>query len=235
MDSEAAKKILCVDDDEQVRQFLVAFMSAQGFEVIEAASGMEALESAERIGPDLIILDLGLPDIDGLLVTRRLREWSDTPIIVLSGRGAAEDKRAALEAGANDYVSKPFVVRDLLHRMRMVMRREEPETEQSRELITLGQISIDLAHQTVTVAGMPVELSPVEFKLLAELARHAGRVLTDQYLLKNIFGEDSPDQAYHLRVHMVQLRRKIETDSSLPSRLLIEPGVGYRLMEDEAA
>lgn len=222
--------ILLVEDDAQIRKFLRATLAGQNFRLIEAATAAEGIDAAVRRLPDLVILDLGLPDFDGLEVIRRLREWSRTPIIVLSAREKERDKIQALDAGADDYVSKPFGLGELLARVRVALRHTvQPPGEAAEILYTVGDLSIDLARRQVTVGGQPIHLTPVEFRLLAALARHPGKIVTQQQLLDEVWGPSRTEQSHYLRVYAGRLRRKLEADPTSPRYLLTEPGVGYRL------
>ena len=181
---------------------------------------------------DIVILDLGLPDIDGLDVIRRLREWTVLPIVVLSARGQEQDKIAALDAGADDYVSKPFGVGELLARMRTALRHSTRQNDAVETAFSLGDLHVDFPKRQVTVLGRQVHLTPIEYRLLTTLIRHAGKVLTHRQLLLDVWGPPYADQAHYLRVYMAQLRRKLEVDPARPRYLLTEPGVGYRLAAD---
>ncbi len=222
--------VIIVEDDPQIRRFLRTTLPNHGYRLYEATTGAEGLREAETQKPDIIILDLGLPDLDGLEVIRRLREWTAVPIVVLSARGQEHDKVMALDAGADDYVSKPFGIAELLARMRVALRHAARTAERSDEVsITVGELHIDLAHRRVMLAGNEVHLTPIEYRLLAALAKHAGKVLTQRQLLTEVWGPPYADQAHYLRVYMAQLRRKLEADPTRPKYLLTEAGVGYRL------
>ncbi len=222
---------IIIEDDPQIRRFLRTTLPHHGYRLFEATTGAEGLKEAETRQPDIIILDLGLPDLDGLEVIRHLREWTGVPIIILSARGQERDKVAALDAGADDYVSKPFGIAELLARMRVAMRHAARTTEKTEDsAFTTGDLHIDLAHRRVLVAGDEVHLTPIEYRLLATLAKHAGKVLTQHQLLTEVWGPPYVDQAHYLRVYMAQLRRKIEADPARPKYLLTEQGVGYRLV-----
>lgn len=222
--------ILLIEDEPQIRRFLRAALDTQGFKLIEAATGEEGLAAAATRQPEMIILDLGLPDIDGLEVIRRVREWSAIPIIILSARGQERDKITALDAGADDYVSKPFGVGELLARMRVALRHSARGAgEPGESKFSVGGLQVDLAQRQVSVAGEPVHLTPIEYRLLAALVRHAGKLLTHHQLLNEVWGPSYTDQAHYLRVYTAQLRRKLEADPARPRYLLTEPGVGYRL------
>jgi two-component system KDP operon response regulator KdpE len=229
----AGPTVLLIEDEVQIRRFLRASLHGQGYRLIESETAADGLLQASTRRPDLVILDLGLPDQDGLAVLGQLREWSQVPVIVLSARGQERDKVAALDAGADDYVSKPFDVGELLARMRVALRHaargaggtDEPAWE-------AGDLRVDLARRRVTVAGAEVRLTPTEYRLLAVLVRHAGRVLTHRQLLREVWGPTHVEQSHYLRVYMTQLRHKLEADPARPRRLRTEPGVGYRLETD---
>jgi two-component system KDP operon response regulator KdpE len=222
--------ILLIEDEPQIRRFLRAALDAQGFKLIDVATGEEGVAAAATRQPEAIILDLGLPDMDGLDVIRRVREWSATPIIVLSARGQERDKIAALDAGADDYVAKPFGVGELLARMRVALRHAARGTgDPGESKFSVGDLQVDLAQRHVAVAGQPVHLTPIEYRLLATLVRHAGKLLTHHQLLNEVWGPTYTEQAHYLRVYTAQLRRKLEADPARPRYVLTEPGVGYRL------
>lgn len=221
-------RILVIDDETQIRKLLRVALSGHGYEVAEAASGNEGLNEAAVYRPDLIILDLGLPDIDGLDVVRRLREWSKTPVIILSVKEQENDKIAALDAGADDYVTKPFGMGELLARIRAAIRHLAGAGEEP--ILNFGELMIDLAHRHVSVDGLEIKLSPIEYDLMKNLAVHAGKVLTHKHLLRTIWGPNYENDTHYLRVYVGQLRRKIENDPSHPRHIITEPGVGYRLL-----
>ncbi len=231
--SGAAPVILLIEDEAPMRRFLRAALGTLDYVLVEAATAREGLAQAAGRTPDLILLDLGLPDTDGLVVTRQLREWTTTPIIVISARGREQDKVEALDAGADDYLTKPFGVPELLARMRVALRHaarvkggDEPAVFEA------GNLRMDLARRLVWVKDAETHLTPTEYKLLATLVRHAGRVLTHRQLLKDVWGPNSADQTHNLRVCMAQLRRKIEADPARPALLMTEAGVGYRLRDE---
>jgi two-component system KDP operon response regulator KdpE len=230
--NEPGPLILVVEDEAQMRRFLRASLMSHGYQLVEAESGQEGLAQAAARNPDLILLDLGLPDQDGLTVTARLREWSSTPIIVISARGREEDKIQALDAGADDYVTKPFGVGELLARIRVALRHKATLGTRSSQFST-GDLKVDLSRRQVAVRDKEVHLTPIEYKLLALLVRYAGRVITHRQLLREVWGPNSSDQTQYLRVYMGQLRHKLEENPSRPIYLLTEPGVGYRLRSDE--
>jgi len=227
--TEEARRILVVDDENPIRRFLKVVLAAQGYSVFEAASGQEALESVVGTRPDLIILDLGLPDIDGVEVTRRLREWSQTPIIILSVREAEADKIAALDAGADDYLVKPFGAGELMARIRAAMRRQADEAEEP--VIQVGSLRIDLSRRLVTMKDREISLTPTEYDLLRVLMRNAGKVITHRQLLRLVWGPAYEEEMHLLRVNISNIRRKLEPDPSCLSAIRTEPGVGYRLIE----
>jgi two-component system, OmpR family, KDP operon response regulator KdpE len=227
--------LLVIDDEPQVRRFLRSSLAATGYKLIEAATGEAGLAEAASQHPDVILLDLGLPDVDGIEVTRRLREWTETPIIVLSARGQDQDKIAALDAGADDYLTKPFSLPELLARIRVAERHAEQLGDKKDAIFTLGDLRIDLASRVVTVGADEVRLTPTEYKLLTTLARKAGRVLTYQQLLKDVWGPRYATQKQYLHVYMGHLRNKLERDPARPRFLVTEPGIGYRLKVDVTA
>ncbi len=229
----ASATVVVIEDEPQIRRFLRAALVSQGYRFYEAATGREGLAEAATRQPDVIILDLGLPDLDGLEIIRRVREWTAVPIIVLSARDQEGDKIKALDLGADDYVSKPFGVGELLARMRAALRHAAIASQQRSEpVFTLGALQVDLMRRRVSVGGTEVHLTPIEYKLLTTLVRHAGNVVTHRQLLKEVWGPTYEDQAHYLRVFMLQLRRKLEADPARPRYLRTEPGVGYRLDAD---
>ena len=220
-------RILVVDDERAIRRFLRASLTAHGYHIFEAARAREGLEAAAAVRPDLIILDLGLPDSDGIDVTRQLREWSRVPIVVLSVRGEDADKIAALDAGADDYLTKPFSAGELLARIRVALRHAaRPAAE---PLITSGDLVVDLAHRAVTLNGREISLTPIEYMLLKTLALSAGKVLLHRHLMREVWGPGYDQDANLLRVNISKLRHKIEADPARPRYIVTEPGVGYRL------
>jgi two-component system, OmpR family, KDP operon response regulator KdpE len=219
--------ILIVDDEEAIRQFLSVTIESQGYEVMEAASGKEALAMVSSQHPDLIILDLVLPDIDGVEITRRLRRWTQIPIIILSVKGSEKDKIAALDAGVDDYLTKPFSAGELLARIRVAWRHK---AQTSKEPVFIdGEIFIDLTKRIVKVSGQEVQLTPTEYDILQKLVNHAGGVITHRQLLQEVWGEQYGDELHMLHVNISNLRRKIESDPARPRYIITEPGVGYRL------
>jgi two-component system KDP operon response regulator KdpE len=224
--------VLVIEDEPQTRRFLRPVLKNRGFRLIEASTGRMGLEEAAAKRPEIILLDLGLPDIDGVEVTRKLREWSFVPIIVLSVRDREEEKIEALDAGADDYLTKPFGAGELLARMRVVQRhvlRAGAGAPQAAPLVSSGDLRIDLVNRIVTVAGEDVHLTPTEYELLAVLLRSPGKVITHRALLKEVWGNAYADHVEYLRVYMAQLRRKLEPDQARPRYIITEPGVGYRI------
>ena len=219
-------RILVVDDERPIRQFLNVSLSGQ-YTVFEAANGEDALQSVVINHPDLVLLDLGLPDMDGVEVTRRLREWTKIPIIIVSVREREMDKIAALDAGADDYLTKPFGIGELLARIRVAARRSV-QTEE-HPIFQLNDLMVDLTQRIVTVRGEGVTLTPTEYDILRTLIQFSGRVLTHHQLLKQVWGDAYQDEIHLLRVNVSNLRKKIEVDASRPKYILTEPGVGYRL------
>ncbi len=221
--------IVLIEDEPQIRRFLRATLVSQGYRLFEAATGADGLLEAATRQADVIIVDLGLPDMDGLDVIRRLREWATVPIIVLSARGQERDKVTALDAGADDYVSKPFSAGELLARIRVALRHAAGAAREDEAKFAVGDLQVDLARRRVLATGKEVHLTPIEYKLLVTLIRHAGKVLTHRQLLKEVWGPSHSEEAHYLRVYMAQLRRKLEANPARPRYLLTEPGVGYRL------
>jgi two-component system KDP operon response regulator KdpE len=222
--------ILVIDDEPQIRKFLRISLSSQGYKVIEAGTGAEGLSQAALSGPALVVLDLGLPDMDGQTVLRELRQWSAVPVLVLSVRAGESDKVEALDGGANDYVSKPFGIQEFLARVRVLLRQAAGVPGSSSAILTRGELSIDLASRQVSLAGQGVTLTRKEYALLALLAQHAGRVLTQQQLLKDIWGPSHAEDSHYLRIVVGHLRHKLGDDPTAPRYIVTEPGVGYRLL-----
>jgi two-component system KDP operon response regulator KdpE len=221
--------VIVIEDEPQIRRFLRPTLVAQGYRVVEAVTAEDGMQQAATRQPDIVILDLGLPDLDGLAVIRRIREWTAVPIIVLSARGQESDKIAALDAGADDYVAKPFAVGELLARMRVAIRHATHGREPMDSTFTVGDVRVDLARRQVFVGGSEVRLTRTEYNLLTTLIRHAGKVLTHRQLLQEVWGPPYVEQTHYLRVYMTQLRHKLEGDPARPQFLITEPGVGYRL------
>ena len=228
----ARAAVLVIEDEAPIRKFLHAGFEGAGYSLIEAATGRDGIAQAATRAPDLVLLDLGLPDVDGLEVVRRIREWSPMPIIVLTARGQEGDKVRALDAGADDYVTKPFSMPELLARMRVALRHHARTADASgATVIEVGALRVDLPRRRVTVEEREIALTPIEFRLLTTLARHAGRVLTHDFLLREVWGPSYTSQHHYLRVYMAQLRHKLEADPARPRLLLTETGVGYRMAE----
>lgn len=222
--------MLLVEDEPPMRRLLQAVLGDHGYRTVSAASGAEALAQASAYNPDFVLLDLGLPDVDGVEIARRLREWTDAPILVVSARGQESDKVTALDVGANDYITKPFATGELLARVRVWLRqsaRVGPQHDEST--IEVGELRIDLARRLVFVAGEEVHLTPIEYKLLAALMRNAGRVMTHRQLLELTWGPAYASETQYVRVYVGQLRQKLERDPARPRYLVTEPAVGYRL------
>ena len=222
--------VLLIEDEPEIRRFLRTTLPEHGFKFSEAVTGQDGLAQAKARNPDLILLDLGLPDLEGTEVIRRLREWTPTPIIVLSARDQEQIKVAALDLGADDYVTKPFGVNELLARMRATLRQmARASVEQGDPVFTTGQLRVDLGRRQVFVSDEEVHLTPIEYKLLTTLVRYAGKVVTHRQLLKDVWGPLHVDEGHYLRVYMRQLRNKLEVNPAQPQYLLTELGVGYRL------
>lgn len=224
-------RVLVVDDERAIRRFLTLSLQSQSYEVFEASSAGEGLARMLEVRPDLIILDLGLPDRDGREFIEEIRSWSQVPLIVLSVRDREEEKVAALDAGANDYVTKPFGIGELLARMRAVLRQILPGQEEP--VFRVGALEVDLPRRRVLLAGRELSLTPTEYDLLKTLIRHRGKVVTHGQLLQQVWSDAYRDERHLLQVNMSNLRRKIEPDPSRPRYLLTEPGVGYRLRDEE--
>jgi two-component system, OmpR family, KDP operon response regulator KdpE len=222
--------ILIVEDEPQIRRFLRTTLTAEGYRVIEAENGERGTIEAATHKPDLVMVDLGLPDLDGVEVVKRIRAWSALPILILSARSAEADKVAALDAGADDYVTKPFGVGELTARIRVALRHAARGTRQGPAgTLRLGEIEIDFQRRLVRAERKDIHLTPIEFRLLGCLARHGGMVLTHRHLLSEVWGPSYVDQSHYLRIYMKQLRHKLEPDPARPRFLLTETGVGYRL------
>jgi two-component system KDP operon response regulator KdpE len=228
---EPAPLVLVVEDEVAIRRFIAAALDSHGYRAIEAGNAKEASARATEHVPDVLLVDLGLPDRDGIDLIRDLRGWSQAPIIVLSARGREEDKVRGLDAGADDYLTKPFGVPELLARLRAVLRRRQRAEANTEPVLRCGDLSVDIADHRVRLGNAELHLTSVEFKLLAELLRHAGRLVTHGQLTAAVWGPGSTEDAQYLRVYIHQLRRKIEEDPAQPRRLLTEVGVGYRLVE----
>lgn len=228
--TEGGARILVVDDEQAIRRFLRVTLDAQGYQVYEAKTGKEALRAVPACRPDVVILDLGLPDMEGHEVIRSLREWSPVPILVLSVREHETEKITALDAGADDYVTKPFAVGELTARLRAALRRTANTGNEA--VYEVGDLRIDLGRRQVSFSGRQVALTPTEYELLRVLAQHAGRVLTHHQLLRQVWGASYEPETHLLRVNISNLRHKLEPDPSRPQYLLTEPGVGYRLRQE---
>jgi two-component system KDP operon response regulator KdpE len=224
--------VLVVDDEPQMRRFIRVSLKSHGYRVLEAASMQEAAMLTASHQPDLILLDLGLPDGDGIQLTKQVRAWSQVPIIVISARGQEDDKVSALDAGAGDYLTKPFGVNELLARMRVAQRHAHAKNQLALQpVFELGELRIDRERREVSRAGEPVHLTPIEYKLLILLAEHAGKVLTHRQILSAVWGPNHSTQTHYVRVQMAELRKKIERDPARPKLLITELGVGYRLRD----
>jgi two-component system KDP operon response regulator KdpE len=229
--TEPVPVVLVVDDEPAIRRALTTALGARHFRALAVADGQGAIDAIATEVPDVVILDLGLPDIDGVEVCRRVRQWTDVPIVVLSAEGADDRKVMALDAGADDYVTKPFSMPELLARVRVALRHQESRHSPAvtDSLYQVGDIEVDVAHHRVTVAGQIVDLTPKEFGFLALLARHQGRVLTHRFILQEVWGPEYGEESQYLRVYASQLRKKLAEDPAHP-RLITEPGVGYRIV-----
>jgi two-component system KDP operon response regulator KdpE len=225
--------VLVVEDERSMRRFLRPLLSSHGFQVLEAATAADAVALATTDHPEIILLDLGLPDGDGMSLIRDLRGWSRTPIIVVSARDREGDKVEALDAGADDYLIKPFGGAELLARIRVALRHVDQIRGPDEPLLVIGGLRIDRALRAVSLDGVELHLTPIEYRLLTLLARHAGKVLTHRQLLREVWGPGHVEQTHYLRVYLAQLRRKIEPEPGRPRLLLTEPGVGYRLRSPE--
>jgi two-component system KDP operon response regulator KdpE len=231
MTAEDIARILVIDDEPQIRRFLRISLNAYGYEVIEAARGEDGIGKCATESPDLVILDLGLPDLDGQEVIARIREWSRAPIIVLSVRAAEDEKVAALDRGADDYVTKPFGIHELLARVRASLRARRQGGEAPPKVIKSGDLAIDLPRRRVRVAGVEIKLSRKEFAILRLLAQHAGRIVTHRHLLREVWGPAHERETHYLRIYIGHLRQKLGDDPADPRYISNEPGVGYRLLE----
>jgi two-component system, OmpR family, KDP operon response regulator KdpE len=227
--SEADWLVLIIEDEAPIRRFLSTALKTQGFKLLEAITGEQGIAMAAMHNPDIILIDLGLPDLDGLEVIQRIREWSHTPIIVISARGKDKEKVEGLDAGADDYLAKPFSVEELLARLRVAIRHLTRTRGGEGPVFQTGELRVDLAQRLVWVAGEEIHLTPIEFKLLAALVRHSGKVVTQTQLLKEVWGRGSDEQGHYLRNYIHHLRHKLEADPTRPLYLTTEPGVGYRL------
>lgn len=225
--------VLLIEDEPQMRRFLTATLRVHDYRVIEAATAREGLAQAAGRNPDLVLLDLGLPDADGLEVTRAIRHSDRVPIIVLSARGQEQDKVTALDLGADDYLTKPFGVPELLARIRVAMRHTAVAADAPPEAIfQVGKLQVDTVRRQVLLSGEEVHLTPTEYRLMSALVRRAGRVVTHRQLLEEVWGSNYAEQTHYLRVYMAQLRHKLEPDPTRPRLLTTEPGIGYRLRDE---
>jgi two-component system KDP operon response regulator KdpE len=228
--TEPKPVVLVVEDEPQMRKFVRIALASHDYRVLEAASAAEGIQQASVHAPDLVLLDLGLPDGDGMDVTRRIREWSTVPILVISARGQEDTKVKALDEGADDYLTKPFGAAELLARIRVALRHAARSRETASTVVNIGDdVRVDLGKRLVFVRGEEVHLTPIEYKLLVELVKHAGMVVTHRHLLERVWGPGHAHQMQYLRVYMTQLRHKLEQDPARPKYLVTEPGVGYRL------
>ncbi|MGZ4974968.1 MAG: response regulator [Limisphaerales bacterium] len=232
MSSTTNKQIvLIIDDEVQIRRLLRVTLEGHDFRVCEAATGRDGLIEAAQCRPDVVLLDLGLPDMDGVTVIKRLREWSKVPVVVLSVRDRDEDKITALDHGADDYVTKPFSTGELLARVRVALRHAQPT--ENLAVFRTGDLQVDLSSRVVTRKGKEVKLTATEYSLLRLFVQHAGKVLTHQQILREVWGPNYVDQTHYLRVYMGHLREKLESDPAQPEMFITEPGVGYRLVTSE--
>ena len=224
--------IIVIEDEAQIRRFLRTSLTAEGYQVFEAETGQQGLTEAATRKPDMIILDLGLPDMDGVEVVKELRTWSSVSILILSARSQESDKISALDAGADDYLVKPFGIGELLARIRVALRHMPTMAEGEEGVFSVDELRVDMIHRKITLGGVEVHLTPIEYRLLTVLVKHAGRVLTHQLLLKEVWGPNYVERAHYLRIYMGNLRHKLEKDPARPRFLLTEVGVGYRLAVD---
>lgn len=228
---KSASTALIIDDEKQIRRLLRLALEGAGLQVCEAETGQAGLSEIVRHRPDVVLLDLGLPDMDGVKVLRRLREWSDVPVLILSVRDDAEEKVAALDAGADDYVTKPFDTAELLARVRVAQRRSLTET--GEPVFTAGSLCVDFSARQVTLGGAEIKLTPTEYSLLRVLVQNAGKVVTQRQLLRTVWGEKAESQAQYLRVYVTHLRKKLQTTSDAASLIKTEVGIGYRLSAEK--
>lgn len=226
--AKPAPVALVIDDEPQIRRLLRVTLEANGYRVLDAATGQDGLVQAAQRKPEVILLDLGLPDLDGLEVLRRIREWSQVPVIILSVRDQEDEKVAALDGGADDYVTKPFNSAELLARLRAALRHVQPQGAEA--ILRTGSLEVDLAKRVVLKGGVDIKLTPIEYALLRLLISHVGKVLTHRQLLAEVWGSKAVEQTHYLRVHIAHLREKIEDTPSTPELLVTESGVGYRLI-----
>ena len=229
--AKPATTVLVIDDEPQIRRLLRVTLEANGYRVFDATTGQEGIAEAAQRRPDIILLDLGLPDMDGVSVLKRLREWSRVPVVILTVRDREADKIAALDHGADDFVTKPFSTGELLARLRVALRHAQPTADTA--VFRSGQLEVDLIARVVTVNGKEVKLTAMEYSLLRLFVQHAGKVLTHRQLLREVWGENYVEQTHYLRVYLAHLREKLETNPAQPELFITEPGVGYRLVERE--
>lgn len=222
-------RILSIEDESEIRRFLRSTLGVNGMELIEAGTGKAGLQKVTTASPDIILLDLGLPDMDGMEVLRQIRDWGRTPVIVLSARGQERDKVAALEAGADDYLTKPFSAAELIARIRVALRHAQRPVGDGHFVYDYDGLVLDTAARRVRLDGEDVHLTPIEYKLLAVLAKSSGKVLTHSALLKEVWGRHTPDNQTYLRIHTQHLREKLKDDALNPRFIVTEPGIGYRL------
>jgi two-component system KDP operon response regulator KdpE len=225
---EQKTNALVIDDEPQIRRLLRITLEGNGYRVFDAATGSDGVLQAAQSRPEIILLDLGLPDMDGIEVLKRLREWSRVPVLVLTVKDREADKITALDAGADDYITKPFSTGELLARLRAALRHSRPQGVDA--VFRSGDLEVDLASRVVKKRGQEVRLTPIEYSLLRLFVTHAGKVLTHRQLLTEVWGANSAEQTHYLRVHIAHLREKIEKDPDLPSLIVTEPGIGYRLV-----
>ncbi len=225
-------QVLVIEDELQIRRYLRTSLAGHGYTLLEASSGQEGIEQTAQLQPDCVILDLGLPDMDGLEVLRRIRSWSAVPVVILTARGQEQEKISLLDAGADDYLTKPFSVGELLARIRAALRRTAGMQASESPVTAIGDLRVDLAHRQVFRAGEEIHLTPIEYRLLSALVRNLGRVVTQRQLLQEVWGPEYTDAPHYLRIYMQHLRHKLEADPARPRYLLTEPGVGYRLRDE---
>lgn len=229
MEEKREQTVLVLDDEAQIRKLLKVALTTHGYLFVEAVTGREALEKAATVKPDMLIVDLGLPDMDGKEVVRQFREWSNAPVLILTARDQEQEKIEALDLGADDYVTKPFGTGELLARIRVCLRRCETQPQDSA--VCCGALCIDLARHRVSVDGRDVRLTPTEYDIIKVLGQNAGRVITHKQLLKAVWGDSYSDDIHYVRVYIGQIRRKIEADPAQPRYIVTESGIGYRLLD----
>ena len=235
MSNETRVKVVLIEDEKPIREFMTSTLEEEGLLVFDAETGRQGMIEVETRKPDLVLLDLGLPDMDGVEVIARLREWSQVPILVLSARNQETAKVAALDAGAEDYLTKPFGVAECMARIRVLLRRHVRGSAAPAQVFRFGNVSVDLVTRQVLKGGEAVHLTPIEYRLLSALIQHAGRVMTHRELLRTVWGPSFSESHPYLRVYMGHLRQKLEDSPAMPQHILTETGVGYRLVEDPAA